>query len=188
MANATDIRQGTIIRIVDDDDDIRDALGFMLECKGWQVRAYASARDFLTQDSPSIPGCLLLDIRMPDMSGVQLQTLMKEQRIQLPIIFITGHADVETAVATLKAGALDFLQKPVNTIALIEAIEPAVRISLAHSCGQLSPEKVTEVLLEMSPREKEITQLLLLGVSNKEIAERLSLSQRTVHGLSLIHI
>ena len=68
MANATDIRQGTIIRIVDDDDDIRDALGFMLECKGWQVRAYASARDFLTQDSPSIPGCLLLDIRMPDMS------------------------------------------------------------------------------------------------------------------------
>lgn len=109
---------------------IRDALGFMLECKGWQVRAYASARDFLTQDSPSIPGCLLLDIRMPDMSGVQLQTLMKEQRIQLPIIFITGHADVETAVATLKAGALDFLQKPVNTIALIEAIEPAVRISL----------------------------------------------------------
>ncbi len=74
MANATDIRQGTIIRIVDDDDDIRDALGFMLECKGWQVRAYASARDFLTQDSPSIPGCLLLDIRMPDMSGVQLQT------------------------------------------------------------------------------------------------------------------
>lgn len=77
---------------------------------------------------------------------------------------------------------MDFLQKPVNTIALIEAIEPAVRISLAHSCGQLSPEKVTEVLLEMSPREKEITQLLLLGVSNKEIAERLSLSQRTVHG------
>ena len=158
MANATDIRQGTIIRIVDDDDDIRDALGFMLECKGWQVRAYASARDFLTQDSPSIPGCLLLDIRMPDMSGVQLQTLMKEQRIQLPIIFITGHADVETAVATLKAGGLE------------------------HSCGQLSPENVTEVLLEMSPREKEITQLLLLGVSNKEIAERLSLSQRTVHG------
>ena len=76
--------------------------------QGWQVRTYGSARDFLTQDSPSIPGCLLLDIRMPDMSGVRLQSLMKEQRIHLPIIFITGHADVETAVATLKAGALDF--------------------------------------------------------------------------------
>lgn len=169
MSQSTDIRQGTIIRIVDDDEDIRDALSFMLECKGWQVRTYGSARDFLTQDSPSIPGCLLLDIRMPDMSGVQLQSLMKEQRIHLPIIFITGHADVETAVATLKAGALDFLQKPVNTIALIEAIEPAVRISLAHCCGQLSPEKVTEVLLEMSPREKEITQLLLLAFPTKRL-------------------
>ena len=90
MSQSTDIRQGTIIRIVDDDEDIRDALSFMLECKGWQVRTYGSARDFLTQDSPSIPGCLLLDIRMPDMSGVQLQSLMKEQRIHLPIIFITG--------------------------------------------------------------------------------------------------
>lgn len=141
MSQSTDIRQGTIIRIVDDDEDIRDALSFMLECKGWQVRTYGSARDFLTQDSPSIPGCLLLDIRMPDMSGVQLQSLMKEQRIHLPIIFITGHADVETAVATLKAGALDFLQKPVNTIALIEAIEPAVRISLAHSCASCLPKR-----------------------------------------------
>lgn len=86
MSQSTDIRQGTIIRIVDDDEDIRDALSFMLECKGWQVRTYGSARDFLTQDSPSIPGCLLLDIRMPDMSGVQLQSLLKEQRIHLPII------------------------------------------------------------------------------------------------------
>lgn len=86
MSQSTNIRQGTIIRIVDDDEDIRDALSFMLECKGWQVRTYGSARDFLTQDSPSIPGCLLLDIRMPDMSGVQLQSLMKEQRIHLPII------------------------------------------------------------------------------------------------------
>lgn len=154
----------------------------MLECKGWQVRSYASAREFLTQDSPSVPGCLLLDIRMPDMSGVQLQALMKEQSISTPIIFITGHADVDTAVATLKAGALDFLQKPVDPAALVNALEEAVRISLAKAQGQLSPQQVSEVLSDMSPREKEITQLLALGVTNKEIAERLDLSQRTVHG------
>ncbi len=176
------LQEDTLIRIVDDDEDVRAALSFMLECKGWRVRAYSSAREFLTQDSPSIPGCVLLDIRMPDISGVQLQSLMKEQRITLPIIFITGHADVDTAVATLKAGALDFLQKPVNTGALIEAIQPAVRISLARAFGKLSPQEVENVLHEMSPREKEITQLLLLGVSNKEIAERLDLSQRTIHG------
>lgn len=182
MSTEKSFQEGTIIRIVDDDEDVRTALSFMLECKNWQVRAYSSAREFLTQDSPSIPGCLLLDIRMPDISGVQLQNLMKEQRLSLPIIFITGHADVETAVATLKAGALDFLQKPVNARELIEAIEPAVRISIARTYGKLSPQEVADVLYNMSPREKEITQLLLLGVSNKEIAERLNLSQRTVHG------
>lgn len=182
MAKEINLKEETIIRIVDDDADIRDALSFMLECKGWQVRAYSSAREFLTQDSPSIPGCLLLDIRMPDMSGVQLQTLMKKQRMHLPIIFITGHADVDTAVATLKAGALDFLQKPVDTIALVKAIEPAVRISFAKVSGRLSPRQVSDILHDLSPREKEITQLLLLGITNKEIAERLDLSQRTVHG------
>ena len=93
-----------------------------------------------------------------------------------------GHADVDTAVATLKAGALDFLQKPVDTIALVKAIEPAVRISFAKASGRLSPRQVSDILHDLSPREKEITQLLLLGITNKEIAERLDLSQRTVHG------
>ena len=146
MAKEINLKEESIIRIVDDDADIRDALSFMLECKGWQVRAYSSAREFLTQDSPSIPGCLLLDIRMPDMSGVQLQTLMKKQRMHLPIIFITGHADVDTAVATLKAGALDFLQKPVDTIALVKAIEPAVRISFAKASGR--PGRLHEAKVE----------------------------------------
>lgn len=144
MSQSTDIRQGTIIRIVDDDEDIRDALSFMLECKGWQVRTYGSARDFLTQDSPSIPGCLLLDIRMPDMSGVQLQSLMKEQRIHLPIIFITGHADVETAVATLKAGALDFLQ---NLSTRSRSLKP-----LSRPCASAWLTPAASCLPKRSPR------------------------------------
>lgn len=144
MSQSTNIRQGTIIRIVDDDEDIRDALSFMLECKGWQVRTYGSARDFLTQDSPSIPGCLLLDIRMPDMSGVQLQSLMKEQRIHLPIIFITGHADVETAVATLKAGALDFLQ---NLSTRSRSLKP-----LSRPCASVWLTAAASCLPKRSPR------------------------------------
>ena len=180
MANATDIRQGTIIRIVDDDDDIRDALGFMLECKGWQVRAYASARDFLTQDSPSIPGCLLLDIRMPDMSGVQLQTLMKEQRIQLPIIFITGHADVETAVATLKAGALDFLQKPVDDQRLLTAIGSAVMNNLNHRRTEMELSSFRSRLMQLTQREREVIRMVAHGMSNKQVAENLGISEKTV--------
>lgn len=182
MTQLENLQHGTLIRIVDDDEDIRRALSFMLECKGWEVRAYESARDFLTQDAPSVPGCLLLDIRMPEMSGVELQQHLKARRIDVPVIFITGHADVETAVQTLKSGALDFLQKPVDGKRLAEAIESAVCLSLSRANGQLAPEQVEEVLLSMSPREKEITTLLLLGVTNKEIVERLDLSQRTVHG------
>ena len=182
MTQFEQIQQNALIRIVDDDEDIRRALAFMLECKGWEVRAYESARAFLTQDSPSVPGCLLLDIRMPEMSGVELQWHLKERRIDMPIIFITGHADVDTAVETLKAGALDFLQKPVDGKRLSEAIDSAVRLSLAHAKGQLSPAEVEKVIAAMSPREKEVAQLLILGVNNKEIADRLVLSQRTIHG------
>lgn len=182
MTQLETLQNGTLIRIVDDDEDIRRALSFMLECKGWEVRAYESARAFLTQDAPSIPGCLLLDIRMPEMSGVELQQHLKARRIDIPIVFITGHADVETAVQTLKAGAIDFLQKPVDSAQLAAAIEAAVSLSLSRANGQLTPEAVEEVILSMSPREKEITALLLWGVTNKEIAERLDLSQRTVHG------
>ena len=171
-----------LVRVIDDDDAMRRSWAFLIEGEGWDVAVYSDALDFISSGDFQRPGCLVLDVRMPRMSGLELQDKMRELGIDLPIIFISGHGDIDMAVRTLKLGAVDFLQKPVNTIALIEAIEPAVRISLAHSCGQLSPEKVTEVLLEMSPREKEITQLLLLGVSNKEIAERLSLSQRTVHG------
>lgn len=170
------------VRIVDDDEDVRQSLSFVLQCKGWQVCDYAGAREFLTHDAPSQPGCLLLDIRMPDMSGVELQAHMRRRRMALPIIFITGHADVDTAVHTLKSGALDFLQKPVNTDVLVQAIEHACEISLAQSLGRLTPEQLQEVVREMSAREREITQLLINNVSNKEIAERFGLSERTVQG------
>lgn len=176
------IKSQVLIRIVDDDAGSREALSFMLACKGWEVCAYESATQFLKLDIPAKPGCLLLDIRMPEMSGVQLQSRMKALQMTLPIIFITGHGDIQTAVATVKAGALDFLQKPVNAAELLAAIEPAVEISLSRAQGRLAPEAARSVLAEMSPREKEITKLLLHGISNQEIADRLQLSRRTVQG------
>ena len=98
-----------LIRVVDDDKDFLEGLCFLLDAKNWNVAAYRSAKDFLTTDAPSVPGCLILDIRMPDMSGIELQEEMKRRGIDLPIIILTGHADIESAVKTLKMGAVDFL-------------------------------------------------------------------------------
>lgn len=176
------LKNNVCIRIVDDELQVRESLGFMLECNHWKVSLYGSAQEFLDHDDPSVPGCLLLDIRMPEMSGVELQRYMKENRNRLPIIFITGHADVDTAIQTLKMGALDFLKKPVDYEILEPAIVNAARIHEAQLTGRLTPEAVNQVFEEMSPREKEITKLILAGVVNKSMAERYGLSERTVQG------
>ncbi len=177
-----DIREKVLIRIVDDDPDVRDSTSFMLQCRGWEAAVYDSAEEFLRADVSGRPGCLLLDIRMPGMSGVELQRHMKEHRMRLPIIFMTGHADVDTAVETLKLGALDFLQKPVDADVMEKAVENASGISLAQALGRLLPQEVNRIFEEMSVREKAVTQLLLSGVVNKEIAERFAVSERTVQG------
>lgn len=177
-----DIKKKVLVRIVDDDPDVRDSTSFMLQCRGWRAAVYDSAEEFLRTDVSGLPGCLLLDIRMPGMSGVELQRHMKEHRIRLPIVFMTGHADVNTAVETLKLGALDFLQKPVDADVTEKAVANASEISLAQVLGRLLPQEVNRIFEEMSSREKAVTQLLLAGVVNKEIAERFAVSERTVQG------
>ena len=177
-----DIKKKVLIRIVDDDPDVRDSTSFMLQCRGWRAAVYDSAEEFLQTDVSGLPGCLLLDIRMPGMSGVELQRHMKEHRIRLPIVFMTGHADVNTAVETLKLGALDFLQKPTDADVTEKAVANASEISLAQVLGRLLPQEVNRIFEEMSAREKAVTQLLLAGVVNKEIAERFAVSERTVQG------
>ena len=171
-----------LIRIVDDEAIVREALSFLLACKGWQSVAYASAEAFLADARPGVPGCLLLDIRMPGMSGIELQQRMKTASLDIPVIFVTGNADVETAVMTLKAGALDFLQKPVDGEKLDEAIRSAVGLSLERLRGQPAPDVLERTLEEMSPREKEVLARLREGLTNRDIAERLGLSERTVQG------
>lgn len=142
-----------LIRIVDDDEEVREALTFLLACRGWRTIAYESAEAFLRAMTKS-----------------------------LPIIFVTGHGDVATAVKTVKAGAFDFLEKPVDGTVLEETIERAVRVSLAESEGLLAPDAAKAVYAEMSPREREVLALLAESLSNREMAARLGLSERTVEG------
>lgn len=177
-----DEKQKVLIRIVDDDQAVQEGGEFMLSCKGWKVKSYASARDFLVSDTPSVPGCLVLDIRMPGMSGLELQDEMRKRGSTLPIIFLTGHGDIHAAIRTFKRGAADFLLKPVDNAKLLRAIERSAADSLARSDGGLTGTEALDALKEMSDRETEILGLIREGMQNRTIAERLSLSERTVQG------
>ena len=168
--------ENALIRIVDDDASVRDALVYMLEQEGFDTVAYASAEEFLVNDMPSRPGVVVLDVRMPGMSGTRLQDEMIERRIDTPIIFLTGHGDVDMAVKALRKGAYHFLQKPVDTDELVRTI----RECLEKPRRGLTAEEAREAIGLLTPRERQIAKLLLQGVPNHGIAERLNLSVRTV--------
>lgn len=168
--------ENALIRIVDDDASVRDALVYMLEQEGLDTVAYASAEEFLVNDMPSRPGVVVLDVRMPGMSGTRLQDEMIERRIDTPIIFLTGHGDVDMAVKALRKGAYHFLQKPVDTDELVRTI----RECLEKTRRGLTAEEAREAIGLLTPRERQIAKLLLQGVPNHGIAERLNLSVRTV--------
>lgn len=119
--------QGCLIRIVDDDEDMRESLSFLLESEGWKCSAYSSAREFLIEDAGSVPGCLILDIRMPEMTGLELQQEMNRRKIFLPIVFLTGHGSIDMAVSAMKSGAVEFLQKPVDHARLLGIVRDCVR-------------------------------------------------------------
>lgn len=169
-------KENALIRIVDDDASVRDALVYMLEQEGFDTVAYASAEEFLVNDMPSRPGVVVLDVRMPGMSGTRLQDEMIARRIDTPIIFLTGHGDVDMAVKALRKGAYHFLQKPVDTDELVRTI----RECLEKTRRGLTAEEARETIGLLTPRERQIAKLLLQGVPNHGIAERLNLSVRTV--------
>lgn len=170
------MNEDVLIRIVDDDASVRDALVYMLDLEGFSVATYASAEEFLTTDAPSRPGVVVLDVRMDGMSGTELQDVMIERGIRLPIIFLTGHGDVDMAVKALRKGAFHFLQKPVNTDELIQTIRDCLQTSLNNS----SQKRLEESLALLTSRERQILKLLLQGLVNQTIAQRLGLSVRTV--------
>lgn len=175
------LRPAPLIRIVDDDPEVAEGLAFLLECADMQCRVYDSAESFLAQDNPSVPGCILLDIRMPGMSGLALQQVLRAKGlVNQPIIFITGHGDIEMAVDALKAGAFDFLVKPVKEEKLLPAIREAVALSNRLFDGKPSENEIAGRLSTLSARERLIVRLVGENLGTKDVAERLGISPRTV--------
>ena len=170
-----------LIRIVDDDEPFADAICFLLLSKGLRAVVHASAEKFLEQDDPSVPGCLILDFRFPTTNGLEVQKVLIERQIRMPIIFLTAHGDIPLAVKAMQRGAVDFLTKPVDTDHLIAAIERALRVDTLHRHGFNAQADLDWTLNDLRDREKDVLRLLLLeNCSNKQIAERLQLSERTV--------
>ncbi len=170
-----------LIRIIDDDIGVINGLSFLLKCTGWNSIAYTNPIEFLSKDRLSVPGCLLLDIRMPEMSGIELQQEFNKRGINIPIVIITGNADVDTAVKTMRLGAVNFLQKPVEGDALEAALEEAINRVIIKPTG-LEPTELIEAYHKLSPREQEIMKLVTKGLTSKQIGMRLGLSERTVQG------
>lgn len=169
-----------LVRIVDDDSDLRAAIRFLLESEVWEVADYYSAADFLLNDDPEIPGCLILDVRMPEMTGIELQGELKQHLRQIPIVFLSAHGDIEMAVKTLHEGAVDFLTKPVQEDKLVPVISRAVKLDLIKRGLSFDHEEIKERYKELTERETQIVSLLIKGLLNREIGERLGISTRTV--------
>lgn len=168
-----------LIRIVDDDSAVRDSLQLMLECEGWEVRAYADGQRFLQDFEGGRPGCVLLDVRMPTLSGPELQQRLMAEGVTVPVVFITGFSDIDVAIETLKAGAFDFLLKPVDPEKLLDVIDKAVKKSLLSTSGAAVPENLRAVLNTLSERPRRVLKLMCAGLNDAVIAERLGLSVRT---------
>lgn len=172
-----------VVHVVDDEAPFRRSLLFLLESAGWRAQGHDSAEAFLDAPPafPAAGGCLVLDIRMPRVSGLEMQRRLKANAAPWPIIFMTGHGDVELAVQAMKDGAVDFLQKPFKDQGMLDAVERAVDISRARHEASLRSSEAREQLARLSPRESEVGRLVALGLSNKEIARELSISDNTVH-------
>jgi RNA polymerase sigma factor (sigma-70 family) len=172
-------RHPTVI-IVDDDRSFRDSLQFLLGSLGLEVRSFPSAREFLAGTDPETPGCLLLDVRMPEMSGLDLQNELADAEISLPIIFITGHGTVPMSVRAMKAGAVDFLQKPFDEQDLLNAVHQAIEQDRQERLKRDELREILKRINSLTPREYEVFTLLVAGMPNKQVAYRLGITERTI--------
>jgi FixJ family two-component response regulator len=164
---------GPVVHVVDDDEALRDSLRWLIESAGHSVATYATAESFLADCEPERAGCLVLDIRMPGMSGLELQDKLNRRGYTIPIIFITGHGDVPMAVNAVKKGALEFIEKPFNDQAFLVLIENALAVDA-------KTRRTAARLLSLSEREREVMKLMVAGKRNQDIAAKLSINIKTV--------
>jgi two-component system response regulator FixJ len=169
----------TTVHIIDDDPAMRDSLGLLLATSGFAVRLYDSAGAFLAA-APSVSGCVLTDVRMPDIDGLELQRRLCEQRLPLAVVVMTGQADIAVAVNAMRAGAVDFLEKPFEEPALLEAVRRALDQSQRLREADETASRATARLASLTPREREVLDLLVAGLPNKAVANKLGASPRTI--------
>jgi len=169
-----------VVFVVDDDEAVCRSLSVLIEDIGLEVRTFTSAPQFLAEYDSEQPGCLVLDVRMSGMSGLELQSRLKELGLEIPIIIITGHADVPMAVEAMKAGALDFIEKPFRDQILLDNIQKAIEIDGRTRRNRKETRDVQARIQNLTRREHQIMALLVLGKTNKTIAYELGISQKTV--------
>lgn len=168
------------VYVIEDDEAVRDSLRLMLESLGQKVETYARADDFLKAYHEDMAGCIVLDIRMPGMNGMELQRKLNAMNSILPIIFVTGHGDVPMAVEAMQQGAVDFIQKPYREQELLDKIQQAIAVDSENRDELKEVQKIRERFEHLTPREQEVMTMMVEGKANKVIAIELDISQRTV--------
>ena len=169
-----------IVFVVDDDISVRESLESLIRFVGWQPETFASAEEFLARPRPLVPSCLVLDVSLPDLNGLELQKLIATDRIDMPIIFITGHGDVPMTVQAMKAGAVEFLTKPFDDDVLLTAIRHAIERSSAALGTEAEIQELRDRYASLTPREQEVMALVVSGMLNKQVGLKLGISEITV--------
>ena len=180
VAEAMTIQQEATVFVVDDDPAIRKSLRWLIESVGLKVQTYELASEFLERYSPDRPGCLVLDVRIPGMSGLELQEKLRARGYDIPVIIVSGYGDVPMAVRAMKAGAVDFLEKPVSDQVLLDYIQKGIERDIKNKAARLQNKELLERKSTLTRREHEVMDYVVSGFSSREIADKLNVSFKTV--------
>ena len=169
-----------VVFVVDDDISVRDSLEVLIQCEGWQPETFQSAREFLARPRPLVPSCLIVDLSLPDLNGLELQKIIARERADMPVIFISGCGDIPTTVRAMKAGAIDFLVKPFGNDVLLRAVREALDRSRAALDREGELRDLRNCHLSLTPRERQVMALVVSGLLNKQVGGELGISEITV--------